>query len=158
MPKTAPKTARQKRALQLQRYAAYNARQATRSMPQEVKLIRKGKTVGRRCVVYLNRCQSLSFEVVIKKYNDGTWDAGIEHLTLVEGYEWDDVVRPASTYDIGLESPKRVFDVAADIFRNLHESGVALKAETVVDIANAILGPHGETIVPPTHPCLAVCN
>ena len=156
-----PKTAREKRALQLKRDAAYNARQATRSMPPEVKAIRNGKTVGRDCLVNLNRSQSLSFHVVIKKYNDGTWDAGIKHLTLVKGfkgYEWDDIVRPSSTYDFELESPHRVFDVAADIFRNLHKSGVALRAETVVDIANAILGPDGETIVPPDHPCLAVCN
>jgi len=153
-----PKTARQKRALQLKRHAEYNARQATRRMPPEVKAIPKGEEVERHCFVRLNRLQNLHFHVVIKKYNDGTWDARTTFLTLAKGYDWEYIRPPPSTNDIELESPQRVFNVAADIVDKLHTSGVALSApaEKVYDIANAILGPDGETIVPPGHPCLAL--
>lgn len=153
-----PKTARQKRALQLKRHAEYNARQATRRMPPEVKAIPKGEEVERHCFVRLNRLENLEFYLVMKKYNDDTWDARTTVLTLAKGYDWKYIRPPPSTNDIELESPQGVFKVALDIVDKLHTSGVALSAsaEKARDIANAILGPHGETIVPRGHPCLAL--
>lgn len=150
MPKVASSDgAARNRALQMTRYEAYNAWQAQRPTPEEVRAVRKGATSGRRCVVYLARGRKLDFELIIKRYNDDSWTAQIDRLTIVEGYECDEIDPPSSTSEIELETPRRVVDVATDIVHKIQESHAVLSpGEKARDIANAILGPDGGWIVP----------